>query len=54
MGFGEVYNLGSDAIEFIKGFFRKGIEFKDIFKVRLFVLVRNLMMFDLGLDYKFY
>lgn len=54
MGFGEVYNLGSDATESIKGFLRKGIEFKDIFRARSSVLARNPMMFDLGLDYKFY
>lgn len=54
IGLGEVFNLGSDATESIKGFLRKGIEFKDIFKERSSVLARNPMMFDLGLDHKLY
>lgn len=54
VGFGEVYNFGTDPTQSIKGFLKKGIAFKDISKTRSSVLARNPMMFDLGLDYQFY
>ncbi|KAJ7389024.1 hypothetical protein OS493_034158 [Desmophyllum pertusum] len=54
VGFGEVYGLGKDPTESFTAFLRKGIKFKDITKARSSVLARNPMMFDLGLDYKFY
>ncbi|KAJ7353780.1 hypothetical protein OS493_032365 [Desmophyllum pertusum] len=54
VGFGEVFGLGNDPTKSFTAFLRKGIEFKDITKARSSVLARNPMMFDLGLDYKFY
>ncbi|KAJ7389020.1 hypothetical protein OS493_034154 [Desmophyllum pertusum] len=54
MGMGEVYGLGKDPTGSLKAFLKKGIEFKDITKTRSSRLVRNPMLFDLGMDYKFY
>ena len=52
--FGEVYGLGNDPTKSIKSFLRNGITFQNITASRSSVLARNPMMFDFGLDYKFY
>lgn len=54
IGFGKVYGFGQDPTESLKGFLKKGIEFKDMFKLPSSCLARNPMSFDLGLDYRFY
>ena len=54
LSFGKVYGFGQDPTESLKRFLKKGIEFKDIYKTRASCLARNPMLFDLGLDYKFY
>ena len=51
---GEVYGFGRDPTKSLERFLKKGIVFKDMFKLPKSRLARNPMSFDLGLDYRFY
>ncbi|XP_078342955.1 galactosylceramide sulfotransferase-like [Oculina patagonica] len=52
MGLGDIYGFGRDPRKSLQEFLTKGIEFKDVFKEDAARLVRNPMLFDLGLAYK--
>ncbi|KAL9960293.1 hypothetical protein ACROYT_G033737 [Oculina patagonica] len=54
MGLGDIYGFGRDPRKSLETFLSTGIEFEDVFKKESTRLVRNPMLFDLGLAYKFH
>ncbi|XP_078342182.1 galactosylceramide sulfotransferase-like [Oculina patagonica] len=54
MGLGDIYGFGRDPRRSLQEFLATGIEFEDVFEKEATRLVRNPMLFDLGLGFKFH